>query len=134
MQYCSSHLLHDITCKYFYISSWKSYSLFSTLLQHTKLRPFHIFWLNWASSEYHHFLLYYFIVRPTKSISNLLVVDNPMTSKMVDWKIQNNITRVKIIQYDVVGGVLDYFYTSEEAWIFNPPFLKPLDYHSTILE
>ena len=26
-----------------------------------------------------------------------------------------------------LGGVLDCFYTSEEAWIFNPPFLKPLD-------
>ena len=34
---------------------------------------------------------------------------------------------VKTIQYDTVGGVLDYFYKSEEAWIFNPTFLKPLD-------
>ena len=50
-----------------------------------------------------------------------------MTSKMVDWKIQTDLTRVKTIQYDAVGGVLDCFYTSEEAWIFNPPFLKPLD-------
>ena len=28
---------------------------------------------------------------------------NPMTSKMVDWKIQTNLTRVKSIQYDAVG-------------------------------
>ena len=35
--------------------------------------------------------------------------------------------RVKKIQDDAVGGVLDCFYASEEAWIINPPFLKPLD-------
>ena len=34
--------------------------------------------------------------------------------------------RVKAIQYDTVGGVLDCFYTSEEAWILNPPLLMPL--------
>ena len=51
-----------------------------------------------------------------------------MTLKMVDQKIQTaNLMRVKTIQYDAIGGVLDCFYTSEEAWIFNPPFLKPLD-------
>ena len=52
---------------------------------------------------------------------------NPMTSKMVDWKIHTNLRPIKTIQYDAVGGVLDCFYTSEEDWIFNPPFLNPLD-------
>ena len=52
---------------------------------------------------------------------------NPMTSKMVDWKIQNDLTSVKAIQYDAMGGVLDYIYTSREAWIFKPQLLKPLD-------
>ena len=52
---------------------------------------------------------------------------NPMTSKMVDWKIQTDFTRVKTIQYDAVVGVLDWFYKSDEVWIFNPTFLKPLD-------
>ncbi len=52
---------------------------------------------------------------------------NPMTSKLVDWKIHTDLTRVKTIQYDAVGGVLDCVYTSEEAWIFIPTFLKPLD-------
>ena len=44
-----------------------------------------------------------------------------MTSKMVDWKIHTDLTGVKTIQYDAVGGVLDCSYTSEEAWIINPP-------------
>ena len=34
---------------------------------------------------------------------------NPVTSKMVDWKIQTDLTRVKTIQYDAIGGVLDCF-------------------------
>ena len=33
-------------------------------------------------------------------------------------KMQTDLTRVKTIQYDAVGGVLDCFYKSEEAWIF----------------
>ena len=37
---------------------------------------------------------------------------NPMTSNMLDRKIQSDLTRVKTIQYDAVGGVLDCFYTS----------------------
>ena len=45
-----------------------------------------------------------------------------MTSNMLDMKIQPGLTCVKTIQDDAVGGVLDCFYTSEEAWIFNPPF------------
>ena len=59
---------------------------------------------------------------------------NPMTSKIVDWKIQTNLTHVKTIQYDAVGGILDCFYTCEEAWIFNPLILKSLDYHSSMVE
>ena len=50
-----------------------------------------------------------------------------MTSKMVDFSIQTDLMNVKTIQYDAVVGVLDCFYTSEEAWIFNPLFLDPLD-------
>ena len=53
--------------------------------------------------------------------------DIPMTSKIVDWKIQTDLTHVKPIQYDAVGGLLDCFYTIQEAWIINPPFLEPLD-------
>ena len=52
---------------------------------------------------------------------------NPMTSKKVDWKIQTDLTLIKTIQYDAIGKVLDCFYTSGEAWIFNPPFLNHLD-------
>ena len=59
--------------------------------------------------------------------SKMVNYGNPMTSKMVDAKILTDLMRVKTIQYDVVGGVLDCFYTSEEAWIFNPTFLKPLN-------
>ena len=50
-----------------------------------------------------------------------------MTSKMLDCKIQPNLTRVKTIQYDAVDGVLDCFYTSEVAWIFNPTLFESLD-------
>jgi hypothetical protein len=50
-----------------------------------------------------------------------------MPSKMVDRKIQIDLTSVKTIQYEAVDGVLYCFYTNEEAWIFNPPLLKPLD-------
>lgn len=50
-----------------------------------------------------------------------------MDSKMVDLKIQTDLTRVKTIQLDTVSGVLDYFYTSEEKWIFNPTFFESLD-------
>ena len=35
--------------------------------------------------------------------------------------------RVKTIQDDAVGTVFDCFYTSEEAWIFNPTFFESLD-------
>ena len=58
-----------------------------------------------------------------------IVVHDPMhvTSKIVVWKLQTNLTHVETIQYDTVGGVLDCLYTSEEAWIFNPSVLKPLD-------
>ena len=35
--------------------------------------------------------------------------------------------RVKTIQDDAVGGVLDCFYTSEKVWIFNPTFFESLD-------
>ena len=52
---------------------------------------------------------------------------NPMSSKIVNWKIQTDLTHVKTIQYDAVGKVLDCFYTSEEACIFNFPFLNTLD-------
>jgi hypothetical protein len=38
-----------------------------------------------------------------------------MTSKMVGWKIQSDLTRVKTIQYFTIGQVLDCFYTSEEG-------------------
>ena len=41
---------------------------------------------------------------------------------------------VNTIQHDAIGGCLDYFYTSEEAWIFNSPFLKPLDQRSSMVE
>ena len=34
---------------------------------------------------------------------------NQMTSKMVDWKIQTDLTHVKTIQYYAVGGILDFF-------------------------
>ena len=34
-----------------------------------------------------------------------------MISKMLDWKIQLDLTHVKTIQYDAVGRVLDCFYT-----------------------
>ena len=46
---------------------------------------------------------------------------NPMTSKMVDWKIQTDLTSVIAIQYDAVAEFLDCFYTSRKAWIFNQP-------------
>ena len=57
------------------------------------------------------------------------VVDwgNLMTSKMLDWKIKPDLTHVKIIQHDTARGVLDSFYTSKEAWIFNPTFFQSLD-------
>ena len=55
---------------------------------------------------------------------------NPMTSKMVDWKIQTDLTSVKAIQYDAVAEFLDCFYTSRKAWIFN----QPLDYYSSMIE
>jgi hypothetical protein len=38
-----------------------------------------------------------------------------MTSKMVDLKILTDLTRVKTIQYNAIGGVMDCYYTSEEA-------------------
>ena len=44
-----------------------------------------------------------------------------MTSKMLDWKIQPDFMRVKTIQYDAIGRVLDCVYTSEEAE-FNSHF------------
>ena len=53
---------------------------------------------------------------------------------MFDLEIQHDLTRVKTIQYDSVSGVLDCFYTSEEAWIFDPPLLNPLDKHSSMAE
>ena len=46
-----------------------------------------------------------------------------MTSKMLDWKIHPDLTRFKTIQYETEG----YFYTSEEAWTFNPIFFESLD-------
>ena len=61
---------------------------------------------------------------------------NPMTSKMVDWKIQTDHTCVKTIQYDAVGGVLDCFYTSDN-WVgldFQSTIFKPLNYHSSMME
>ena len=39
---------------------------------------------------------------------------NPMTSKMVDWKIHTDLTCVETIQYDAVGG-LDFQSTIFEA-------------------
>ena len=39
---------------------------------------------------------------------------NPMNSNMLDRKIQPDLTHVKTIQYDAIGGVLDWSYTSEE--------------------
>ena len=45
-----------------------------------------------------------------------------MTSKMLDWKIQHDLTHVKTIPYDAAGGVLNCFYTSEKALFFNPTF------------
>ena len=50
-----------------------------------------------------------------------------MTSKRLEWGIKPDLPRVKTIQFDDVGGVLDYFYTSEEAWIFNSVFFGSLD-------
>ena len=42
---------------------------------------------------------------------------------------QLDLILVKTIQYDVVGGILDCFYTSgEEAWIFHSTFFESLDY------
>ena len=38
-----------------------------------------------------------------------------VTRTYMDWKIQTDLTCVKTIQYDAVGGVLDCFYTCEEA-------------------
>ena len=62
---------------------------------------------------------------------------NPMTLKMVDRKIQTDLTRVKTIQNSAYGIVLDCFYTSEEAWIFNIPFFDvkrtPLGLKSQLL-
>ena len=60
---------------------------------------------------------------------------NGMTSKMRDLKIHTDLTSVKTIQYNTVSRVLEIFFcTSEEAWIFNPPFLNPLYEHSSIVE
>ena len=33
---------------------------------------------------------------------------NPMTSKMVDWKMQTDLTSIKSMQYAALGKVLDY--------------------------
>ena len=51
--------------------------------------------------------------------SKVLDCSNPRTSKMLDGKIQTDLTHVKTIQYDTVGRVLDCFYTNEEAWFFH---------------
>ena len=39
-------------------------------------------------------------------------------------KSKPDLTRIKIIQHNSVGGVLDCFYTSEEAWISIQHFLS----------
>ena len=47
-----------------------------------------------------------------------------MTLKMADWKIRTDLSHVKTIQYDAISGLLDCFYTNEDIWNFNLPFLK----------
>ena len=55
---------------------------------------------------------------------------NPMTSKMLDWKIQPNLTPVKTIKHDAVGRVLDCFlhkrggldFESNVFWAFGLTF------------
>ena len=61
----------------------------------------------------------------------VLLKINPFFTKVIYpnyYKTQMNLYFfVNTIQHDAIGGVLDCFYTSEEAWIFNPTFLESLD-------
>ena len=71
-----------------------------------------------------------------KQKTSKLCTIKPVIQGLQKWWIEKSkpISRMKTIQYDALCGVFDCFYTSEEAWIFNPTFLKSLAFYSNMAE